>query len=121
MNVTNDDRRSMTGERISIEKRTSESAAASPHSFYANNRENMTIRGVTDVLSFDENSVFLVTTCGKLSLEGDDLHVTVLNTKDGMIEVTGKLYGLLYDDQQDFPNGSNKHKGKRGFFGRLLS
>lgn len=121
MNGINDDRRGVTGERISIEKRTVDPATAQPHSFYAVNRESMTVRGVTDVLSFDETGVLLVTTCGQLSLEGADLHVTVLNTKDGIVEVTGKLCGLLYDDQQDLIDGSDKHKGKRGFFGRLLS
>ena len=92
-----------------------------PHSFFANNRESMTVRGVTEVLSFDESGVFLVTTCGQLTLEGTNLHVTVLNTKDGVVEVTGKLCGLLYDDNEPTVNGSDKHKGKRGLFGRFLS
>ena len=121
MNGTNHDRRGVTGQELSFEKRTSDNATVPPHSFFANNRESMTVRGVTDVLSFDETGVLLVTTCGQLSLEGYDLHVTVLNTKDGIVEVTGRLCGLLYDDPQDPVNGSDKHKGKRGFFGRLLS
>lgn len=91
-----------------------------PHSFYADNRQSMTVRGVTDVLSFDETGVFLVTTCGRLNLEGTGLHVTVLNTKDGIVEVTGNLCGLLYFDN-DSHEGTDKHKGKRGVFGRLLS
>lgn len=90
------------------------------HSFSAINREAMTVRGVTEVLSFDDTGVLLVTTCGRLSLEGTGLHITVLNTRDGIVEVTGRLCGLLYDDEPDV-SGLDKHKGKRGFFGRLLS
>ena len=90
------------------------------HSFTAQNRETMVVHGVTEVLSFDEMGVLLMTTCGQLSLEGNHLRVTVLNTKDGIVEVTGRLCGLLYDDEPD-TSGSEKHKGKRGFFGRLLS
>ena len=92
-----------------------------PHSFSATNRQTMLIRGVKDVLSFDENGVFLITTCGQLTLEGIGLHVSVLNTRDGIVEVTGKLCSLFYDDSESYTNDTDKHKGKRGFFGRLLS
>ena len=90
------------------------------HSFTAGNREIMTVSGVTEVLSFDDLGVLLMTTCGQLSLEGTNLRVTVLNTKDGVVEITGRLCGLLYEDETA-SSGSEKHKGKHGFFGRLLS
>ena len=122
MNGMTDDRRGPTAEGLSKEKHAPDTSSKLPHSFYANERQTMTVRGVTEVLSFDENGVLLVTTCGELSLEGAGLHVTVLNTRDGVVEVSGKLYGLLYYDNDSSSNeGSNKHKGKRGFFGRLLS
>ena len=108
------------GEHAISDKLTEEHRSEKPHSFYADRREGMIVRGVLDVLSFDDSEVLLVTTSGHLSLEGTSLHVTVLNTKDGIVEITGKLYGLLYDDDDPALNGS-KHKGKRGFFGRLLS
>lgn len=110
------------GERGASDRLTLDRHGDLPHSFYADNRQAMTIKGVTDVLSFDDCGVLLITTCGQLSLEGTGLHVTVLNTKEGVVEVTGKLYGLFYDDDHDpSVEGGNKHKGKRGFFGRLLS
>ncbi len=123
MNEYSNERRAGSfSDRSSLEPMTTEPSTANPHSFFSNNRASMVIRGVTDVMSFDEYGVFLVTTCGQLNVEGTDLHVTVLNTKDGIVEVTGKLCGLFYDDHQTLPSaGSDKHKGKRGFFRRLLS
>ncbi len=100
---------------------TEERQKQATHSFFTQARQTMTVNGVTDVLSFDDSGVYLNTTCGHLSIEGTGLHVTVLNTKDGIVEVTGKLYSLFYDDHEQGTDDGNKHKGKRGFFGRLLS
>ena len=94
-----------------------ENAPEKHHSLLAKDRHTMTIHGVTDVVSFDENGVFLVTICGQLNLEGSDLRVNVLNTEEGIVEVTGTLNGLLY---YDTPQGDSKHKkGKR--IGRFFS
>ena len=73
------------------------------------------------MLGFDESTVFLVTSCGRLTLDGSGLHITVLNLTDGVVEVTGKLYGLYYEDAASDQDRSDKHKGKRGFLGRILS
>ena len=88
------------------------------HHLSAVNRETITVQGVKDVLSFDEQGVLLVTPCGSLALEGENLHVTVLNTRDGVVEVTGKLNGLLYDDEES--SGTQTSKGKGRPFGRFF-
>lgn len=87
------------------------------HSLCAVNRDAITVQGVKDVISFDEENVLLVTVCGQLALEGTGLRVKVLNTKDGVVEVTGKLNGLLYYDDQ--PSGAEP-KGKGRSFGRFF-
>ena len=74
-----------------------------------------------NVLGFDESTVFLVTSCGRLTLEGNELHITVLNLTDGVVEITGKFYGFFYEDTLSDRERTDKHKGKRGFFGRLFS
>jgi sporulation protein YabP len=83
------------------------------HSVQAQNRREITVTGVREVVSFDETGVLLVTTCGQLSVEGEDLHVTTLNTRDGVVVVTGILNGLLYENETT-PEG----QGKRSRFGR---
>ena len=84
-----------------------------PHGLTLADRKKLTLTGVTEVVSFDETGVLLVTTCGQLSVEGEDLHVTTLNTRDGVVVVTGILNGLLYENETT-PEG----QGKRSRFGR---
>ncbi len=93
--------------------RRRDNAPQKHHSLLAQDRHTVTVHGVTDVISFDENGVFLVTTCGQLNLEGSDLHVNVLNTEDGIVEVTGKLNGLLYYDEPIKNDRDGRRKGKR--------
>ena len=123
MNEKSNDLRAVSyTERSGSQPLAHEKNAAKPHSFRADQRASMVIQGVTDVLRFDEDCVYLVTTCGQLSIEGERLHVTVLNTRDGIVEISGKLCGLIYDDLQDAPsNAADKHKGRHGFFRKLLS
>ena len=61
------------------------------HTLAVRDRGQITVSGVSEVLSFDEANVRLVTTCGILNLEGQTLRIHVLNTADGVVAVTGKL------------------------------
>ena len=69
----------------------------------------MSISGVCEVISFDEHAVNLRTVCGDLAIEGEGLHITVLNVAEGKGEITGKVNGVYYYD---------KNATKRGLFGR---
>ena len=64
----------------------------------ASDRREITVKGVSEVLSFDESLVRLVTVSGILNLEGEEFRVHVLNLKDGVVAVTGRLCGVLYED-----------------------
>ena len=90
-----------------------------PHSLLAVNREAITVKGVLDVISFDESMVLLVTNCGNLALEGSELHITTLDTQNGLVEVTGRLSGVLYDDRDADGGRVNDKKGRSGL-GRLF-
>lgn len=83
------------------------------HSLQANERHDMLVRGVQEVLSFDEHNVRLVTTAGVLNLEGRELRVHTLNTRDGVVVVTGILDGVLYEN--DLADRSDAPQGKRRF------
>ncbi len=88
------------------------------HNLTAIDREDILVRGVSEVVSFDEANIRLVTTCGILNLEGEGLRVHVLNTKDGTIAVTGKLNGVLYEDPDTAPVSERSAKSRsRRFFG----
>ena len=87
------------------------------HSLMANERREITVSGVTDVVSFDETNVRLVTACGILNLEGEGLRIHVLNTKDGTVAVTGQLNGVLYEDAETPDTQRSSAKGRRRLFG----
>ena len=96
-----------------------ESVASGPqsagHSLQANERREMLVRGVQEVLSFDEHNVRLVTTAGVLNLEGRELRIHTLNTRDGVVAVTGILDGVLYENDPSVGQSNMPQSGKRRF------
>lgn len=80
------------------------------HSFASRSRDGINISGVSDVVSFDESGVALETVCGSMAVEGEALHITVLNITEGKVEIEGKINGLYYFD--------NKPTAKKGLFSK---
>lgn len=85
------------------------------HSVTLSSREKMIIDGVKDVLSFDEGQASLVTACGEAVIEGNGIHVTVLDLESGRVELEGKIDGFFYQADKD------PGEKRRGFFSRLFS
>lgn len=80
------------------------------HSLAVRDRRDVTVTGVSEVLSFDETLVRLVTSCGLLNLEGEELRVRTLDLGSGTVAVTGRLNGVLYE----FPPSEEPAPRKRG-------
>ena len=80
------------------------------HSFSSSGRDGMAISGVVDVVSFDDRGVVMETACGSMAVEGESLHITVLNIGDGRVNIEGRINGVYYFD--------NTPKPKKGLFGR---
>ena len=85
-----------------------EQNAGKKHSISSSSREGIKIDGVVDVVSFDERGVALETVVGNMAVEGEGLHVTVLNITDGKVEVDGRINGIYYYE--------SRPTGKRGLF-----
>lgn len=86
----------------------------SGHSLAATDRRDITVKGVSEVLSFDETLVRLVTACGVLNLEGEGLRVCALDLGAGLVSVTGRLNGVLYEDapaEAPAPRGKTRSRG----------
>lgn len=75
-------------------------------------RNELSVCGITDVLSFDDTSIYLDTVMGKLTIDGEGLHIKSLDVEQGNITVDGKIDGLSYSDETE--------KQKNGIFGRLF-
>ena len=71
------------------------------------NRNIMSVTGVTEVISFDEGAVELRTACGELCIEGEGLHIGVLDMERGIVTLEGKSVDGIYYPRADTP----EHKG----------
>lgn len=81
------------------------------HSFISEGRENIRLDGVEEVISFDDSEISLRTLCGGMTVEGEGLHIGVLNVEQGHVEVSGRIDGLFYFD--DTQNQKKKLFGRR--------
>ncbi len=88
-----------------------DSASGPAHRLILENRERLTISGVEEVESFDENTILLSTVQGGLEVQGEGLHIEKLSLDGGDLSVEGTVWSLIYEPQ-------GKEKG--GFFRRLL-
>lgn len=85
------------------------------HRVIIEERGRMEVRGVTDVISFDDQAVLLKTLCGEMCVEGASLHINVLSLTDGVVTMDGRVDSIAYYDQQ-----SSEQSQKRSFFGKLF-
>ena len=83
----------------------------SNHSLIMENRRQLTLTGVSDVCSFDENGVIMQTALGELTVKGSELHISGFNRETGEISMDGNVRGLVYTDE--------RHEGG-SFFKRIL-
>lgn len=67
-----------------------------PHCVTVDNRETLTVTGVSDVPGFDEQTVNLLTSMGTLIVKGESLHINKLSLESGEVSVTGKVNSLQY-------------------------
>lgn len=83
------------------------------HAVSLENRERASITGVTDVESFNEEEVVMLTEQGMLVLSGEGLHIARLNLEEGQVVAEGHLFAMEYLD------GREPEK-KGGLFGRMF-
>ena len=76
-----------------------------PHKLTLDQRSNLTMTGVTEVISFDEDSVILRTELGTLSVQGRQLQLKTLSTEGGQIAVEGIVSALIYEEPRQAKSG----------------
>ena len=67
-----------------------------PHSLQLKDRRNLTMSGVTEVVSFDDLSVVLKTSLGTLTVQGQELQLKTLSLDGGQVAVEGSVTALVY-------------------------
>ena len=68
------------------------------HHIILEERERLTVSGVEEVESFDENTIVMLTNRGTLVVRGEELHIEKLSLDGGDLRVEGAIDSLTYDD-----------------------
>ena len=71
------------------------------HSIHIDDRRLMSVSGVKDVDSFNEQFVQLLTEAGELRIEGTDHHITKLNLDEGQIMLEGEITAMEYAEAEE--------------------
>lgn len=71
------------------------------HRLVLEGRNKLSVTGVTDVASFDENAAVLETSRGMLILRGRELHVEQLSLGSGQVEITGQVDSMIYEENRE--------------------
>lgn len=87
----------------------------SDHSVILQNRNNVQLAGIKNVITFDEDEVILESEMGCLTILGEELHVTMLNLEQGKVALAGKVRSMEYKEQ----SSDLKARGK-SILNRLL-
>lgn len=78
------------------------------------NREKLSISGVVDVESFNDECVIVDTDLGVLIIRGEDLHISKLNLDNSELNLEGEIISCEYSDSE-----GSKSKGG-GFWGKMF-
>lgn len=69
-----------------------------PHKLTLDQRNNLNMTGVTEVVSFDEYAVVVRTDLGTLTVQGQQLQLKTLSVEGGQIAVEGNISSLQYEE-----------------------
>lgn len=81
------------------------------HQLTLTNRENIAIKGVGQVISFDDAEIILDTEMGGLTVNGEDMHIKQLDLDKGVIIIEGLIRRMEYADNTRARGGKGKSKG----------
>ena len=65
---------------------------------YLKEGEQLSVSGVEEVESFDENTIVMLTNRGTLIVRGEELHIEKLSLDGGDLKVEGTIDSLTYED-----------------------
>lgn len=94
------------------EKKMTKMQPKRPHSVVVEERNSLTISGVSDIERFDEEEIVVATELGLLSIKGQGLHLNKIDVEDGELSLEGHLDSLSYEEQ--------RFSDKGGFLAKLF-
>lgn len=76
-----------------------------PHNVIMESRKKVSVSGVDDVESFDENEIVMSTTQGTLIVRGKELRIEKLSLDSGDVVLEGVIDRLDYEDDVKVSGG----------------
>ena len=70
-----------------------------PHSLIIESRNKLLLTGVTEIGAFDEESLSVFTSYGEITVTGENIQVSVMNTSTGEVSAQGKIDSVKYSDK----------------------
>ena len=77
------------------------------------NRKKLSVSGVKDVLSFDDQIVILETELGLLTVKGENLRINKLSLDTSEVTIDGTIYQLAYSEKDSMEKDG-------GFLGKIF-
>ena len=68
------------------------------HDLIIENRRRITLTGITDVESFDEETITATGACGEISIRGSSLRISSLSVETGDMLVEGQIDAVIYSE-----------------------
>jgi len=68
------------------------------------NRKKLSITGVNEVISFNDQAIILTTNLGSLTLKGKNLKMNKLDVQNGDVMITGKINSFEYSEKENTKN-----------------
>lgn len=78
-----------------------EASRVKQHKITVENRNLMSITGVTKVVSVDTDLVMLVTEQGKLKISGKNIQANALDLDKGILDLTGNFNTMVYSGDKE--------------------
>lgn len=80
------------------------------HNVIVEDRKKFTLTGVKEVCAFNDESITLDTSYGKLILRGSNLHILNFDSQNGDLTGEGRIHALIYTAEES----------QNGFFSRIF-
>lgn len=87
------------------DQKTEQKSVKMPHSLILENRRSLTATGVSNVDSFDEETIVATTDMGDLTVRGSKLHIDKLNIETGELTLDGEITSMTYTENRSSGGG----------------
>ena len=81
------------------------------HSVLIRDRKFLELTGISEVENFNETAIDLISNCGAVAIEGENLRIESFSVESGKIVIEGTVTGVFYYEKQ-----VKSSSGRGGFF-----